>query len=165
MKYNEIIETLNYELNEASLNVDFVHNGLEQVFLYLNGKELEEVEEEELETRYDRRKSFYEKARIQTCRADFVGSPLEQSVEVYLLRSYGKAIAAVLQWYDLEERRWYDIAITTGTWSATSNRHEAEFFKWFINGAKGNNLTGNTTDTCSELRKYLKKYRQLITIE
>ena len=175
MKYNEIINTLRYELNEAALHTDFIHNGLENVFLNLNGKELEEVNpKEELQAIYDPHKSFYHKAYIRTYRAPFLGSPLEQYVNIYVLESYGKQIAAVIEWAENDEYNCYNwnyIAVTTGTWSPTSNRHEAEFFKHFSYSHQGRskNLTKDidldiyTHFTCSQIRKSIKN--QLITIE
>lgn len=173
MKYNEIIETLKYELNEAAMSVDFIHHGLEAVFANLNGIELEEVKEaEELQAIYDRRQSFYGKAYIHTYKSRFLGSPLEQYVDIYMLESYGKAIAAVVEWYNMDAKEWQSFALTTGTWSPTSNRHEVELFKQCAleagrdnNAPKCNRYYIRLDDTCSEARKRMKKQGTMIVID
>lgn len=177
MKYNEIIETLNYELNEAALSVDFIHNGLEQVFLNLNGKELEEVKEpEELQAVYDKHNSFYKKAYIRTYKTRFIGSALEQWCNVYMLESYGKNIAAIIEWTTVKDGMYYSwnyIPVTTGTWSPTSNRHEAEFFKQYSYYSQGKSkertdskyINIYTHWTCSQIRKSLQNESSIIVID
>ena len=173
MKYEEIINVLREELNEAALNVEFIHNGLEQVFLYLNGIELEEVKEpEELQAIYDKHNSFYKKAYIRTYKSRFLGSPLEQYVNIYMLESYNKAIAAVIEWYNMEEREIQNFTLTTGTWSPTSNRHEVEMFKQYAteagrdnNAPKCNRYYIRLDDTCSKARERMKKQGTIIVIE
>lgn len=180
MKYNEIIATLTEELNEAALSVDFIHNGLEAVFANLNGVEPRKVGERYLEPVYDNRQSFYKKAKIVHYVANFMGS-IEYQTDIYMLESYGRAIAAVLMFSDYERAHQEGdllpittcMAVTTGTWSPTSNRHEVELFKQFSyyhfgkskEYIKDKYLDLLSNETCSHARKSLQSFNSLITIE
>jgi hypothetical protein len=180
MTKTELLNVLNYEINEAAAGVDFIHNGLEAVFANLNGVEPKKVGEKYLEPVYDNHQSFYKKAKVVHYVCNFMGS-IEYQTDIYMLESYGRNIAAVLMFLNYERARQEGeilpiatcMAVTTGTWSPTSNRHEVELFKQFSyyhfgkskERTKDRYLDLYSNETCSHARKSLKGFKELIIIE
>lgn len=71
----------------------------------------------DLDCRYDSRKSFYGKARVEETKDD-IGV-------VMRLYSYGTLVASYIEYNDIGSK----VFDWLGTWSQTTTRHQREFFK------------------------------------
>ena len=72
---------------------------------------------EELQARYDSRKSFYGKARVECQKTDF-----EHTSDLY---SYGTLVASIVMQFE-NKRTIYKCF---GRYSQTTTRHQKEFFR------------------------------------
>lgn len=70
-----------------------------------------------LECRFDSRRSFYGKAKVEVTRTTY-----EQTIDLY---SYGTLVASVIDDFNNMTRKF----IYRGKYSQTTTRHQKEFFK------------------------------------